>query len=218
MRIAKSLPRYMVTLRAFYLSNLVCLSIFPVYAHELSQQETLVMPSSQQKTNQILFTENSELTNWIIINDTVMGGRSQANVVLKDDFLLFEGDLSLENNGGFASTRRQDSSMQWLADQLIQVTLTGDGRNYQFRLRTKQVQNDMAYVANFSTNANEFQTLTFAASDFTAQFRGQTVRDAPALSFANVAQLGFMLVDKTPGKFSLKVKEICQTPEHKFKS
>ncbi len=217
MRMVISLPRYILPLRAYYLCSLVWLSIFPVYAHELSQQETLVMSSNQQKTNQILFTEKSELNNWIIINDTVMGGRSQANISLEEGYLLFKGDLSLENNGGFASTRRQDASVQWLADQVIQVTLIGDGRNYQFRLRTQKQQNDMAYVANFRTTAQELQTLAFTASDFTAQFRGQIVRDTPALSFANVAQLGFMLVDKTPGKFSLKVKEIYQTTEPKFK-
>merc|ERR1711893_216078 len=40
---------------------------------------------------------------WSIINDDVMGGVSQGSAQAVDDVLLFKGDISLENNGGFSS-------------------------------------------------------------------------------------------------------------------
>ena len=44
--------------------------------------------------------------NWKIVNDTVMGGRSSSHWSSNPaSASLFEGYLSLENNGGFASVR-----------------------------------------------------------------------------------------------------------------
>ncbi len=43
---------------------------------------------------------------WRAINDGVMGGISAGRMVGIDYGLSFEGELSLENNGGFASVRR----------------------------------------------------------------------------------------------------------------
>ena len=43
---------------------------------------------------------------WQIVNDGVMGGISSSRMVEADGVLNFEGELSLENNGGFASARR----------------------------------------------------------------------------------------------------------------
>ena len=40
---------------------------------------------------------------WSIVNDDVMGGVSQGSAQAVDDVLLFKGDISLENNGGFSS-------------------------------------------------------------------------------------------------------------------
>lgn len=152
---------------------------------------------------------NAELQNWIIVNDTVMGGRSNADLVLADEYLHFYGQLSLENNGGFASTRRVHASVSWQNKQPIQIRLMGDGRQYQFRLRTNKTFNGVAYVANFQTQPNKLQTLSFKTDDFTAQFRGRKVQ-APVLNLSEVNQIGFMLADKTPGQFNLKIAEIRQ--------
>ena len=41
---------------------------------------------------------------WGIVNDGVMGGRSSSRVERTDEGIRFSGNLSLANNGGFAST------------------------------------------------------------------------------------------------------------------
>ena len=158
----------------------------------------------------ILFDKQKELANWVVINDTVMGGRSEAKVLLEDNLLLFSGNLSLENNGGFASTRRAYSPIQWQPEKPLTVKLIGDGRSYQFRLRTNKNIDGIAYLAEFKTSVNEPHTLNFTPQDFTPQYRGRVVRGAPKLAFEDVAQLGFMLADKRPGEFKLKVQSITQ--------
>ena len=42
---------------------------------------------------------------WTTVNDPVMGGRSTSTVTFGDGGLVFSGDISLDNNGGFASAR-----------------------------------------------------------------------------------------------------------------
>ena len=50
-----------------------------------------------------------ESFDWIVLNDTVMGGRSSATVSTVENSIQFQGIVSLENNGGFASIRTRDT-------------------------------------------------------------------------------------------------------------
>jgi monofunctional biosynthetic peptidoglycan transglycosylase len=152
----------------------------------------------------------SERQNWVIINDTVMGGRSQASLKHEKDYIVFSGELSMLNNGGFASTRRIYQPVVWQSNKTMHISIRGDGRDYQFRLRTNRFMDAVAYVKGFETIKDEWQTLSFNQEDFTPQFRGRLVRDAPALAFSNIVQIGFMLADGTPGNFELHIKEIVQ--------
>jgi monofunctional biosynthetic peptidoglycan transglycosylase len=172
-----------------------------------------VNAASDKADNAIEFSQKSELENWVIVNDTVMGGRSRAGLGLQDNYLVFAGDLSLQNNGGFASTRRIYAPIEWSAKQAIEITIKGDGRSYQFRLRTNRNMDGVAYVAEFDTKKGEDQTLTFQLNDFMPLWRGRYVRNAPELQFDNVSQIGFMLADKTPGEFVLQVQKVRQLPE-----
>lgn len=169
--------------------------------------------TKQNMQKHIDFTNQEEAQNWVIVNDTVMGGRSRASVVLENDMLLFSGDLSLQNNGGFASTRRIYGAINWDGTQALEIKIMGDGRAYQFRLRTNKNFDGVAYVANFNTEKGSAQTLRFNIDDFIPQFRGRIVSNAPKLNYADVSQFGFMLADKNPGRFTLKVEFIRQVPE-----
>nr|WP_241664478.1 CIA30 family protein [Ningiella ruwaisensis] len=180
--------------------------------HQLSSSEDMHLMKESVLT--INFVDNNELDNWIIVNDTVMGGRSSASIALEKNSLAFSGDLSLENNGGFASIRRVYEPLAWQDKAVFVITVKGDGRTYQFRLRTNRFADGVAYVANFDTKKGEEQTYRFLAQDFTPQFRGRVVSNAPALAFSEVQQLGFMLADKSPGDFLLLIKRIEQYPQN----
>lgn len=167
-------------------------------------------PAMKSNAAGLPLNEPAEISQWLIVNDTVMGGQSSASIRAGNDGLVFTGQLSLENNGGFASVRRVGAAISWERGAPVQITVLGDGRTYQFRLRTSQRRNDIAYAAGFSTTAGKTLTLHFSEDDFAAVWRGRQVSDAPPLQFSNVRQLGFMLADKQPGPFSLTVKQIRQ--------
>ena len=71
---------------------------------------------------------------WRAINDGVMGGISAGRMVQTEAGLRFEGELSLENNGGFASVRRVvEADLAETGGVLLK--LRGDGRTYKVSLR-----------------------------------------------------------------------------------
>ena len=156
------------------------------------------------------FSNAEELNYWYRVNDSVMGGVSQSNLRVIDNVAYFEGELSLKNNGGFASVRRVGPVTLTSGNTPISIDVNGDGRSYQLRLRTDKGFDGVAYVATFSSISDTWQTLTFKEDDFTAQFRGRLVSRAPELSFSEVTQIGFMLADKQPGLFKLAIKNIGQ--------
>ncbi|WP_339723715.1 CIA30 family protein [uncultured Paraglaciecola sp.] len=163
--------------------------------------------SAQMKID---FSDPQELLYWYRVNDSVMGGVSQSNLRLEDDQTYFEGNLSLENNGGFASVRRVGPLSLGSGNKPILLEINGDGRIYQLRLRTNKTLDGVAYVAKFTSKVDEWQTLTFTEDDFVAQFRGRLVSRAPSLLFTDVKQLGFMLADKQAGDFQLAIRSIRQ--------
>ena len=51
------------------------------------------------------FGKKKDGRNWQVVNDGVMGGLSEGEAQLTDDSVVFKGNVSLDNNGGFSSLR-----------------------------------------------------------------------------------------------------------------
>lgn len=148
------------------------------------------------------------LGRWFIINDTVMGGVSTSQVGWQDNQLVFSGELSLRNNGGFASTRAVIEPRFDKDIHRVQLTVTGDGRAYQLRFRTNRGFDGVAYSVSFETVKDKTLTFSFAEEEFAALYRGYRVTNAPKFSFDDIQQMGFMIADKMEGPFQLKVAAV----------
>lgn len=143
---------------------------------------------------------------WYAVNDDVMGGVSSGRMTVTDDQLLFHGELSLKNNGGFASVRRRVS--EGMAGSIgIRLTVKGDGRKYQLRLRQDRNFDGVAWRHEFSSDGST-QVLELMYADFEPVFRGRLVRGAGPVVPGQITQIGFMIADKTEGAFSLSVLNI----------
>lgn len=146
------------------------------------------------------------LAPWRAVNDGVMGGVSVGRMVAADRGLRFEGELSLENNGGFASVRRT-VELDLSRAGAVRLRLRGDGRRYQFRLRLDDRWDGVAWRAEFDTNG-EWQTIDLPFDGFEPVFRGRRVPNAGPVVAANIRQIGFMLADRTAGAFALDIAAI----------
>lgn len=148
-----------------------------------------------------------ETNHWIVVNDTVMGGQSSSRFYYENEVGIFAGNVSLENNGGFASVRRLIAP-EFRTGSIIRLTLKGDGRNYQFRLKTHQLYEGAAYVTEFTTQAGQWQSVQLTESDFTPRFRGRFIAGAPSLKFSDAKQVGLLIGDKRQGTFKLEIQAI----------
>lgn len=149
---------------------------------------------------------------WRSINDGVMGGVSSGAMTLSPNGLVFEGELSLENNGGFASVRRNINE-ELAGATGLQLMVRGDGRTYQARLRHGDRFDGIAWRAEFATSP-QWQTVTLDFADFEPVFRGRPVTDAGPVVPLKIRQLGFMVADKTPGPFRLEIGAIQFLDHH----
>lgn len=143
---------------------------------------------------------------WHAVNDGVMGGISLGEIVAIDNGLRFQGMLSRENNGGFASVRRPfDGGVENFHGIRLQVH--GDGRRYQFRVRADEDFDGISWRHEFTTNCTS-QMVELLFSDFEPVFRGRKVSGANPLDASRIRQLGFLLTDGKAGPFQLDIAAI----------
>jgi monofunctional biosynthetic peptidoglycan transglycosylase len=141
---------------------------------------------------------------WFIVNDGVMGGRSQSDFQQTAEGQgRFSGYVSLENNGGFASVRAVTEGVDLTSFEGLEIRVLGDGRTYDFRLRTDGRFDGMAYRAPFTTNEGEWVTVRLLFSAFEPTFRGWVPRNAPPLDPGAVRQMGLLVGGKQEGPFRL---------------
>ena len=97
------------------------------------------------------FNSESDISNWRILDDVVMGGRSDGHFKINSDgHGEFTGDISLENNGGFSSLRYDLGTINTPKFTKFVLKIKGDGKTYQFRVKDKS-SNRHSYVYEFET-------------------------------------------------------------------
>jgi monofunctional biosynthetic peptidoglycan transglycosylase len=142
---------------------------------------------------------------WRIVNDGVMGGLSQSQMQeTAEGHARFSGTVSLENNGGFASTRADVPASAKSGISNIKIRVRGDGNRYSLRLQPEGQYGRVSYRAYFETKAGEWQEFTFDLSEFTPTFRGR-VLDVPSVKGQDLEEIGILIADKQKGPFELLV-------------
>lgn len=143
---------------------------------------------------------------WFVVNDGVMGGVSRSTIRVGEEpgTAVFEGRLSLENNGGFASVRTPIPIGSLARARSIRMRVRGDGQRYQLRLRRGRAWDGVSFTSAFEPLAGEWEEIELPLDTFTPTFRGYRPRVAP-LDPAEVGQLGIMLTDKQVGEFALEI-------------
>ena len=124
------------------------------------------------------YTKDGPHPEWKSADDNVMGGRSRGTFEVKDDHLLFTGDI-VTDGGGFSSIRTKDRD--WGLDEgdgLI-VRCKGDGRTYLLELRTdaKWGRMPVTYSQEFQTKNGEWTEAKIPFENFEPKVFGSSVDD-----------------------------------------
>ena len=139
-----------------------------------------------------------------VINDGVMGGVSTSRLRSTNGAMVFEGEVSLENNGGFASLR---GPVRFPAESAaLLLSVRGDGQRYKLTLKLDDSTSTPQYQAAFLA-PREWQTLRFEAADFAASSRGRAIV-APIVRLVDVQYIGLLISDKQSGPFKIELKDI----------
>ena len=152
------------------------------------------------------FNKKSDLQDWIIVDDVVMGGRSFSTFKLNEDgFGIFEGNISIENNGGFSSLRYRFLKKTIKAYTQVKVRLRGDGKKYQFRIKANSADY-FSYIAPFMTSG-EWQEIVIPLEDMYPSFRGRRL-SKPNFSSDYIEELNFLIGNKKSESFKLLIDKI----------
>jgi hypothetical protein len=152
------------------------------------------------------FKKESDISNWEIVNDVVMGGQSSSEFFLnKEGHGVFKGLVSLENNGGFSSLRVRFKQKNIEGYKKVLIHLKGDGKRYQFRVKTDK-EDQQAYIHYFETTG-EWQTIEMILSELEPTFRGRKLM-MPNFPTEKLEEAGFMIGNKVNEHFELVIDEI----------
>ena len=152
------------------------------------------------------FNKKSNIENWVIVDDVVMGGRSSGTFELYEDGQgVFQGTVSLENNGGFSSVRYRFEKMQIKESTKVVIKLKGDGKQYQFRIKASS-GDYYSYISTFSTNG-EWQEIEIPLIEMYPSFRGRRL-DQPNFSAETMEEVAFLIGNKKKEEFWLLLDKI----------
>lgn len=152
------------------------------------------------------FNSNSDLSNWRIVNDVVMDGQSESKFYLNPDGIgVFQGSISLENKGGFCSVKYVFDPIELKDAQQICIRLKGDGKKYQFRVKTHR-NDPHSYVFSFQTNT-DWQILEIPIHELYPAFRGRKL-DLPNYDGSNLEEIAFLIGNKKEEAFQLLIDRI----------
>ncbi|OCK43949.1 hypothetical protein BA195_04445 [Tenacibaculum soleae] len=155
----------------------------------------------------IIFDKNSSNQNWYITNDDVMGGVSNSSMKLDEEKkMIFSGNVSLDNNGGFAMTRLPVNINFNTKKTKVVLKLKGDGKKYQFRIKAKNNQR-FWYIQSFQTSKST-EEIELPLNKFYASFRGYKL-NVDNFSATTITEIAILIGNKKNENFKLSIEKIA---------
>lgn len=164
------------------------------------------LPSFAQHKIIYDFKKTSNIAGWLVIDDIVMGGRSKGAFKMHaDGYGVFEGDVSLENNGGFSSIRYRFDKIKVSPDNKITFRMKGDKNSFQLRVK-ESAQTEYSYIAEFTTSGN-WQTIEIPLKSMYPSYRGRKL-NRPNFSHNYIEEITFLIGNGKAEKFQLLIDKI----------
>ena len=171
-----------------------------------SEAVTTTTPTAEEPIVLADFPDADSVAGWSIQNDTVMGGVSNSRTEWVDGQLIFAGDLSLDNNGGFCSMRSPvsaDFGALAAGATALTLTATGDDQVYVVQVRTDR---DL-FVQRVTIAGDTEDTYVLPFADFTAtDFMLDAITPLEPLDPGSILQIAVYILDKQEGPFRLAIR------------
>lgn len=143
---------------------------------------------------------------WRIVNDGVMGGLSSSEVRTSDEGkIFFSGNVSLDNNGGFASLRSPIKNYNFENYTGIEIRIKGDGKKYSLSMKETSYFSGSFYTARFQTSKDEWSTIKIPFSTFALYYFGRKVSSNPQIPLNKIKEISLLIGDKQEGAFNAEI-------------
>lgn len=152
------------------------------------------------------FDSDTETRPWRVVVDGVMGGLSTGTVQWSNGALVFRGDTSLANNGGFSSIRVPVRQGTLAGYDMMRIRVRGDGRTYILGARARSGMGGDSFWHRFETKPGEWITVEVPVADLERHFFGERI--GGRIDASQIAGLEFYIYDKKAGPFQLEVDSI----------
>ena len=165
-----------------------------------------LLPDKGETVSVISNTEPEADRQWRIVLDGVMGGKSTGTLKLEQDKLVFEGETSLRNNGGFSSIRAGITPGSLMGYDTLRLRVKGDGRKWIFGSRKSTRMGADSYWAEFQTKDKQWMTVDIQIQSMVRHIFGQK---APgSITPGEIEGIEFYIYDKSAGHFRLEIDSI----------
>ena len=170
------------------------MSMFSLSAKEIEDSKSKILLFS--------FEEVDIEKQWIVVNDNVMGGRSQGGFKFKKNKLFFSGSTNTIG-GGFSSIRTISNDYDLKEKSGLHIRYKGDGRTYKIGVRMEG--KSVAYRTNFATgNGRQEAKIPFENMDVSWRGRPLSKAEHPLIK-SKIRSIEFMIYDKKDGPFKLQI-------------
>lgn len=183
--------------------NFYTLFVFSVFFSASAKPEKIMSYDDMEQLPLIFdFTEEDIEGKWIVVNDNVMGGRSEGGYSFRKNRLIFSGNTNT-NGGGFSSIRTNPTNF-YLGDRKgLHIRFKGDGRTYKLGVRIEG--KSVSYRSNF-TSGNGWQEVRVPFNEMDVSWRGRPLsKEEHPLIKSKIRSIEFMIYDKQDGPFKLLV-------------
>lgn len=152
------------------------------------------------------FGTSSDWSVWEIENDVVMGGKSKSKISRSESgHAIFTGEVSLDNNGGFASMQYHFNPKDISGYEKAIICVKGDGKEYQFRIKAN-LNERASFIKTFKTSG-EWQTIEIPLNKMEPTFRGNKLNQ-PNFNAKQIQEVRFMIGNGKAESFRLEIDKI----------
>lgn len=150
--------------------------------------------------------EGGATSNWTIVNDGVMGGKSKGYREIANGVMRFDGTL-VTRGGGFTSVRTAHA-VDLSGFDGLEMRVRGNGRSFEVEVNDGQRYGwrNVSRRIPFDTN-EQWRIVRAPFSDVRSTVFGEPV-EVPPIDLEKVEQIGFYILDGIDGPFWLEVDSV----------
>lgn len=155
------------------------------------------------------FGETKKGDNWVVVVDGVMGGLSSSTAMMSENSLLFKGNISLKNNGGFASLRGPKNNKDYSDFSNLEIRYRSKGQAFGIRFLEYE-QFFMPYLKKtFDETLWKWTTVNISLNEFKQYIlNSEKNKKITAKDFKNISRIGLIVSNKKEGNFEIEIDYI----------